>query len=90
MLTLANQNEILLCGAEDGTVCMYSLETGQYDKILTRSTLPIRDIAISPDGKWAAIASELVFPCRYIQWGRSTDCGALVSSQSRSSTLKTC
>lgn len=28
------------------------------DKMLTRSTLPIRDIALSPDGNWAAVASE--------------------------------
>ena len=37
---------------------MYSLETNNYEKMVTRCTLPIRDIALSPDGKWAAIASD--------------------------------
>ena len=37
---------------------MYSLETNQYEKMLVRCTLPIRDIALSPDGRWVAIASE--------------------------------
>jgi chromosome transmission fidelity protein 4 len=37
---------------------MYSLETNAYDKMVTRSTLPIRDLAISPDGKWVAVASD--------------------------------
>ena len=37
---------------------MYSLKTNEYEKLLTRSTLPIRDIALSPDGKWAAVASD--------------------------------
>jgi chromosome transmission fidelity protein 4 len=39
-------------------VCVYSLETNQYEKMLIRCTLPIRDIAISPDGRWAAVASD--------------------------------
>ena len=29
-----------------------------FEKFLTRSTLPIRDVAISPDGKWCAVASD--------------------------------
>jgi len=29
-----------------------------FDKYLTRCTLPIRDIAISPNGKWCAVASD--------------------------------
>ena len=57
---LANeeQNDFFLTGSEDGTVCMYSLDTYTYEKMLTRCTLPIRDIALSPDGQWAAVASE--------------------------------
>ena len=39
---------------------MYSLDTFTYEKMLTRCTLPIRDIALSPDGQWAAVASEWV------------------------------
>ena len=56
---LMNQkNDFFLTGSEDGTVCMYSLETYTYEKMLTRFTLPVRDLAISPDGQWAAISSE--------------------------------
>lgn len=47
-------------GAEDGTVWKYDIETGQMDKLLVRCALPVRDIAISRDGEWAAVASELV------------------------------
>ena len=44
---------------------MYSLETYTYEKMVSRCTLPIRDIAVSPDGQWAAIASEYIHqpPC---------------------------
>ena len=54
------QNDFFVTGSEDGTVCMYSLETYTLEKILTRSTLPIRDLAISRDGRWVAVASEYV------------------------------
>ncbi|KAI4176976.1 MAG: hypothetical protein LQ346_007746 [Caloplaca aetnensis] len=55
---LAATDDFFVAGAEDGSVCLYSLETNLYDRMLTRCTLPIRDIAISPDGKWAAVASD--------------------------------
>ncbi|KAL9601666.1 MAG: hypothetical protein Q9219_002386 [cf. Caloplaca sp. 3 TL-2023] len=55
---LAATNDFFITGAEDGSVCVYSLETYLYERMLTRCTLPIRDIAISPDGLWAAIASD--------------------------------
>ena len=57
---ILEQNDFFLTGSEDGTVCMYSLDTFTYEKMLTRCTLPIRDIALSPDGQWAAVASEWV------------------------------
>lgn len=57
---MRRQNDFFITGSEDGTVWMYSLETNSMDKMLTRSTLPIRDIALSPDGNWAAVASEYV------------------------------
>ncbi|MCJ1402322.1 hypothetical protein MMC11_005542 [Xylographa trunciseda] len=55
---VAASNDFFITGSEDGTVCMYSLETNQYEKMLTRCSLPIRDIALSPDGHWAAVASD--------------------------------
>ncbi|RAL61560.1 hypothetical protein DID88_009599 [Monilinia fructigena] len=51
-------NEFFVAGSEDGTVSKYSLDTMSFDKFLTRCTLPVRDIAISPNGEWCAIASD--------------------------------
>ncbi|KAI9831243.1 MAG: hypothetical protein M1819_005171 [Sarea resinae] len=51
-------NDFFITGSEDGTVCMYSLQTKSLDKILVRCTLPVRDVVLSPDGQWAAVASD--------------------------------
>lgn len=32
------------------------------EKLLVRCALPVRDIAVSRDGEWAAVASEYVPP----------------------------
>ncbi|KAI9699386.1 MAG: hypothetical protein M1836_002997 [Candelina mexicana] len=55
---VAAANDFFVTGSEDGTVCMYSLQTYTLDKILVRCTLPVRDVVLSPDGKWAAVASD--------------------------------
>ncbi|KAL8910955.1 MAG: hypothetical protein Q9172_007759 [Xanthocarpia lactea] len=55
---VAASNEIFIAGSEDGSVAVYSLETYHYESLLTRCTLPIRDIALTPDGMWAAVASD--------------------------------
>ncbi|KAJ9666070.1 DNA polymerase alpha accessory factor Mcl1 [Coniosporium apollinis] len=55
---VAAANDFFVTGSEDGTVCKYSLETNSLDGVLVRCTLPIRDVALSPDGKWAAVASD--------------------------------
>jgi chromosome transmission fidelity protein 4 len=47
-----------VAGSEDGTVSKYSLESMSFEKFLVRNGLPIRDIAISPDGKWCAVSSD--------------------------------
>jgi chromosome transmission fidelity protein 4 len=52
------QDEFFVTGAEDGTVSKYSLETMSFEKFLLRCSLPIRDVALSPDGKWCAVASD--------------------------------
>lgn len=54
------QNDFFVVGSEDGTVTKYSLHTNSLDEVLTRCTLPIRDLAVSPDGNWVAVASEYV------------------------------
>lgn len=45
-------------GAEDGTVWQYEIDSGKMEKLLVRCALPVRDIGISKDGEWAAVASE--------------------------------
>lgn len=57
---VAPQNDSFIMGAEDGTVWQYEIESGKTDKLLVRCALPVRDIAVSKDGEWAAVASELV------------------------------
>jgi chromosome transmission fidelity protein 4 len=47
-----------MAGAEDGTVWRYGIEAGKMDKLLLRCALPVRDLAISRDGAWLAVASE--------------------------------
>lgn len=51
-------NKYFLMGAEDGTVWQYDTVTGKQLTLLLRCALPVRDIAVSRDGEWAAVASE--------------------------------
>ena len=59
-LAVAASNDFILVGAEDGSVTKYSLVTNAMEEILVRCTLPVREIALSKDGQWAAVASEWV------------------------------
>ncbi|KAI1381534.1 WD40 repeat-like protein [Hypoxylon crocopeplum] len=51
-------NEFFVVGSEDGTVSLYSIPNAAFDKFLLRCSLPIRDVALSPDSKWCAVASD--------------------------------
>ncbi|KKZ64599.1 chromosome transmission fidelity protein 4 [[Emmonsia] crescens] len=51
-------NDSFIMGAEDGTVWKYELETGQMDKLLVRCALPVRDLSLSKDKDWVAVASD--------------------------------
>lgn len=51
-------DQFFIVGSEDGTVSLYSLETNLFDRFLTRCDLPVRDVALSPDGKLCAVASD--------------------------------
>lgn len=55
---IASGNDYVILGCEDGTVCQYKVPGGGLDKMLVRTTLPVRDIASSPDEKWLAVSSE--------------------------------
>lgn len=50
-------NEKIVTCSEDASVSIFDIEAGESEK-LCRSTLPVRDIAFSPDGQWVAVASE--------------------------------
>lgn len=55
---LGVSNDFFVSGAEDGTVSYYSIPNAEFEKYLLRRPLPIRDLALSPDGKWCAVASD--------------------------------
>ncbi|KAF2197933.1 WD40 repeat-like protein [Delitschia confertaspora ATCC 74209] len=55
---IAAGNGFFITGSEDGTVCKYSLENNKLEEVLVRTSLPVRDIALSPDGNWVAVASD--------------------------------
>ena len=55
---VAATNDFFITGSEDGVVSMYRFSDYMLDQVLTRTSLPVRDIAISPDGQWVAVASE--------------------------------
>ncbi|EAA33919.1 WD40 repeat-like protein [Neurospora crassa] len=57
-LALATSNNYFVAGSEDGTVSLYSLDTNAFDRFLLRTSLPVRDVAISPDHQWCAVASD--------------------------------
>lgn len=51
-------NDFFVAGSEDGTVSYYSIPNAEFDRFLLRCSLPIRDLALSPDGQWCAVASD--------------------------------
>lgn len=55
---IAATDDSFIMGAEDGTVWQYELKTGRMDKLLVRCALPVRDLALSRDRDWVAVASE--------------------------------
>lgn len=57
-ISVATNDRFFIVGSEDGTVSLYSLETNTFERFLTRCDLPVRDVALSPDGKLCAVASD--------------------------------
>ncbi|RPB26319.1 WD40 repeat-like protein [Terfezia boudieri ATCC MYA-4762] len=55
---LAVANDKFIIGSEDGTVSLFNMSSNELDQILVRCSLPVRDVALSPDGNWAAVASD--------------------------------
>uniref|UniRef100_A0A0D2Y935 WDHD1 first WD40 domain-containing protein n=1 Tax=Fusarium oxysporum (strain Fo5176) TaxID=660025 RepID=A0A0D2Y935_FUSOF len=57
-MAVAAGDEFFVVGSEDGTVSLYSLETNTFKRFLTRTVLPIRDVALTNDRQWCAVASD--------------------------------
>ncbi|KAI1330784.1 minichromosome loss protein [Xylariaceae sp. FL0255] len=57
-VSVAACEDFFVVGSEDGTLSLYSIPNASFDKFLLRTSLPIRDIALSPDSKWCAVASD--------------------------------
>ncbi|KAJ4269568.1 DNA polymerase alpha accessory factor Mcl1 [Fusarium torreyae] len=57
-MAVAAGDKFFIVGSEDGTVSLYSLETNTFERFLTRTSLPIRDVALTADGQWCAVASD--------------------------------
>lgn len=55
---LAATDDFFVAGSEDGTVSLFSIDTHTFERYLLRTTLPVRDVALSPDGRWCAVASD--------------------------------
>ncbi|KAG6041080.1 hypothetical protein E4U41_006018 [Claviceps citrina] len=57
-VAIAAGQDIFVVGSEDGTVSLYNIETASFERFLLRTTLPIRDVALSRDSQWCAVASD--------------------------------
>ncbi|KAK4166141.1 Minichromosome loss protein 1 [Cladorrhinum sp. PSN259] len=56
--SVSASNDFFVAGSEDGTVSYYSLKDNLFEKFICRTSLPVRDVALSPDNKWCAVASD--------------------------------
>ncbi|PKS10407.1 hypothetical protein jhhlp_002158 [Lomentospora prolificans] len=57
-VAVAAGGDFFVVGSEDGTVSLYSLASASFERYLLRSSLAVRDVALSPDGKWCAVAND--------------------------------
>ncbi|PVI08661.1 WD40 repeat-like protein [Periconia macrospinosa] len=51
-------NTFFVIAGENGNISRYSLESHKFEYYLERVSLPARDVALSPDQNWVAVASE--------------------------------
>ncbi|GFP56492.1 hypothetical protein ACSS6W_006785 [Trichoderma asperelloides] len=57
-VAVAASQDFFIAGSEDGTVSLYSLATSNFERFLVRTSLPVRDVALSGDSQWCAVASD--------------------------------
>src|SRR5271155_3282603 len=57
--SVASSRTAFASASEDCTINLFNLTNSDHNvKLLTRCTLPVREIAFSPDGEWLGVASE--------------------------------
>lgn len=57
-IAVATSKSDFVVGSEDGTVSLFSLGSATFERFLLRTTLPIRDVALTENGKWCAVTSD--------------------------------
>ncbi|UKZ46799.1 hypothetical protein TrVGV298_001009 [Trichoderma virens] len=57
-VAVAAAQDFFVVGSEDGTVSLYSLATSNFERFLVRTSLPVRDVALSADSQWCAVGSD--------------------------------
>ncbi|RPB00040.1 WD40 repeat-like protein [Choiromyces venosus 120613-1] len=57
-VAVAASDESFITCSEGGTISLFSMATDTLKQLLVRCTLSARDIALSPDGDWVAVASD--------------------------------
>jgi len=56
---IAAARNVFASASEDCTVSLFRMQNSEENvRMLTRCTLPVRDVAFSPDGDWLGVASE--------------------------------
>ena len=58
---IAASRNAFASASEDCTVSLFRMQGSEEGvRLLTRCTLPVRDVAFSPDGEWLGVASEYI------------------------------
>ncbi|KAI5796779.1 WD40-repeat-containing domain protein [Pyronema domesticum] len=55
---IVSSNDQIISCSEDCSVSLFSASTNTLSKLIVRTNLPCRDVALSPDGAWVAVASD--------------------------------
>ena len=59
VVAVAASRNAIASASEDCTVNLFNMRNSSDNvRLLTRCTLPVRDVAFSPDGEWLGVASE--------------------------------
>ncbi|KAK5997314.1 Minichromosome loss protein 1 [Cladobotryum mycophilum] len=57
-VAVSSSQDFFVVGSEDGTVSLYSLSAANFERFIIRTSLPIRDVSLSADSQWCAVASD--------------------------------